>query len=84
MTAVADIRPDHGVTDEVDEKIVISIRGALGDAGQDGAPLSGVMRKLIQAGLPVPSLGPAMTQLIREGKLDLTPDRRLRWVGEGQ
>jgi hypothetical protein len=71
---------DHRVTHEADEASVAPIREVLHEAGQEGLPLMDVLHKLAERGYPLPSLSKTMTQLIREGRVDLTTDRLLRWI----
>jgi hypothetical protein len=55
-------------------------------AGPDGLPLGSALDELADRGLSLRARSSVVTQLIREGCVELTTDRRLRWVdkSEGQ
>ena len=58
------------------------IRNVLTDH-PEGRALSDVIHDLSQH-LPVPTLSAVLTELINKGLIDLTADRRLRWVDPDQ
>ncbi len=80
MTTFADFRHDHDVTPGADEDLVTSVSDFLREAGSEGVRLNTVMDRFIADGHTVPSLSNVLTQLIREGRIVLTPDRQLRWA----
>ncbi len=80
MTTFADSRHDHDVAPGAEEDLVTSVSDFLREAGSGGVRLNTVMDRFIADGHAVPSLSNVLTQLIRENRIVLTPDRRFRWT----
>jgi hypothetical protein len=83
-STIASIRSDHTVTHEADESLVTLIRDALAPTGDEGLPLNEVLGLVAANGFSIPKVSEVMTGLIRGRLLDLSLDRRLRWIGPSQ
>ncbi|GJO50640.1 hypothetical protein DAVIS_01255 [Mycobacterium marinum] len=75
--------PATGVTGEVDEALVASIRARLTGAGPEGAPLNDLLHELAAEGHDLHLVTSTIMRLIRHDVIDLTADRTLRWA-DGQ
>jgi hypothetical protein len=84
VTTFASPRPHEHVTNEANESDVAPIRDILQAADSDGLPLNALFERLGAEGYPLPGLSTAVMQLLREERVELTPERRVRWVEPAQ
>lgn len=66
--------------DQALKTAVRSVSDVVRAAEPDGLPLRKVLEELAHQGMSVPVRSSAITQLLRDGRVELTTDRRLRWV----
>lgn len=77
MTTFVSESPDQRVINEAD---AAAIRDLVRGAGVDGLPLNRLFDQLAAEGHSLPSLSTAVMYLIHKRHLDLTAERRLRWI----
>jgi hypothetical protein len=77
LTTFVSASSNQRVTHEAD---VVAIRDIVHGAGADGLPLNELFDRLVAEGRSLPNLSAGVMQLVRERRMELTPERRLRWT----